>query len=409
MKSLSLFKYLFLAAIAAVLLPSCDPDPVGPGTGTTAPFVELLAGDNLVGTEGATVAPGASFTVQLNALPGEANLKTLTIYEDGFQLDASRITISTISLANNPQLVTGDDVNGFTWDITLTAQTDASTLTYEFEVTDDNNELSSVSTSISTESSEPASITFNNPTDPIPTNTGSLFALDLNIAANGNTLNTIAIYEDGSLISDVTRLRYNDPAVEFTANPQAFAEADQNGFVGKIYVRAMEGAHNLTVEVEMGNGETISSVIGYESEAIGTPLNGQYTALLLVNSAGPTPEGGLDLDNGTTVSVNDTNADMTDVGIDGDGNWYASVQAANGSSMRSYVTTTETFTFESVITTEALSAAYDNADPVGETGTLEVGDMFFVQANGVTYLLVTREVNFTSGDNLDSYRFDVKF
>ncbi len=416
MKKLSLFRFLFFLSIAVFLMPACgEDDGLGGGTGgsgsTTAPFVDLLDDIDLVSTE-ATVAPGATFTVRLQALPGEADLQSLTIYEDGFQLEASRIAIAGLSATNNPQLVTGDDVSGFTWDITITAQAEMSTLVYEFEVTDVNTVSTTSSVNISTESiaSGPVEISFNNPTDPIITVEGSLIPVDLSIDAGGNLLSTIAVYEDGTLIDNVADLRYKEVTTEFSTNPQPFADEDKAGFEGKIYVRAGAGTHNLTFEVTTEAGETFSSVIGYESDMTvsGTPLSGEYIAKIVYNADGPLL-GGLDLDTGEVVSALSSEADIVDSGIDGNGNWLQTIQPANGAELRLVNEPLETFTYESVITKESISAAYDNGSAVAVTGDVQVGDLYTARANGVDYLLVVTNVNFTSSDNEDSYTFSVKF
>ncbi len=394
-------------AIAVFLIPACgEDDPIGGGSGnTTGPTVSLLA-DTDVLSEDTTLAPDESFTVRLNAISGESDMNSLKITEDGFDLPTDRFSIAGIAAVNNPQLISGDDRTSFTWDITIIAQSSNNSVIYEFEVTDANGEFSRADILISTEvAAGDVLITYNGPAT-VTTTPGAINNFNFDIDANGNTLSSIAVYEDGVLV-DPDRLRF--PNVMLPNNPQLLTGDDANGFSGDIGVEAISGTHTLTFEVTTATGTKFTQDVVYNA---GTDLSGEYTARIVYNADGPF-FGGLDLDTGEVVSVNDAAADIIDSGLDQSGPtvvWNQTIEPANGASLRILNDNTmETFSYESVISKEAIAAAYNDGQEISVSGTVEVGDIFVANANGVNYLLVVRDVRITTNDNEDSYTFDVKF
>lgn len=93
--------------------------------------------------------------VGLEGAQGTGALQSLTVTEDGVNVDASRLAFydlraSADVLANNPLLITGDNTTGFTWEVGIALDGAISTRTLGFELVDENGEVSSVTINVST-------------------------------------------------------------------------------------------------------------------------------------------------------------------------------------------------------------------------------------------------------------------
>jgi hypothetical protein len=102
-------------------------------TDQNPPIVSLLSGTDVLTSSG-KIEPSSNFKVQVKALKGDVNMKTLTIFENGAKLPLERIVDG---LNANPALLSGTDVESFTKTITIKAQT-TGVSDYLFVVEDDN-------------------------------------------------------------------------------------------------------------------------------------------------------------------------------------------------------------------------------------------------------------------------------
>lgn len=93
------------------------------------------------------------------------------------------------------------DRASFSYDVTMTASTQVGDQTISFKVDDDNNRSASADVFIAV-NADPASITYNGNTKISGITPGSLVSLDLDVTKGTFPMNTIAVYEDGELISD---------------------------------------------------------------------------------------------------------------------------------------------------------------------------------------------------------------
>lgn len=88
-------------------------------------------------------APAQNLVLTLMATPANANLSTLSVYEDGELVETSRLDYGDISVpfSTNPLDLPTEDIEGFTTDIYLSTHTTIESKVYEFIVTDvDGNE-----------------------------------------------------------------------------------------------------------------------------------------------------------------------------------------------------------------------------------------------------------------------------
>ncbi len=404
MKNLSLLK-LMMMALAIFALSSCgdDTDDVA-----LDPSISFLDEAGFISID-SDIAAGTEFSVKLRGSTGDNPLSSLTIQEDFVDIDFSRITYAHTTTANNPQLVVDADKEGFEWEVTIVAHSDAANYTYDFILRDDAGNSSIASININTAGSGPPTISIDGPTA-IQATGGSAQIVKINSTPGGAQLRSVAVYEDGTLMDDLTRLDYW--GVAFVANPLTLEGDDKNGLTSaEITLRVADaGAPIYTFEVEDELGET--ATIDF-SVAIGTPLDvdAEVTAILFYNNDGPN-QGGVDLEDGQSISSLDNDADIVDMGINTDlpvgENWLQQVAPANGAALSLPNGSVELFDYDNIDTKEAVIAAYESGDAAANTPALVVGDVFMVNQGGDYFICMVREINVTAADNLDNYVIDIK-
>jgi len=321
---LSLFSTALLLS-GVLFFTSCgEDDTVGPGTGTDDPPTI-----SITDPAETTVDGGTTVTFLVTANKGTNDLQSFAVTEDGVNIPADRYSITeytdnSITL-NNPQLLTGNDVNNFTYTVNIT---------------------------VPSENSDP--------------------------------------------------------------------EADEDYFY-KVIVADDKGVSAEEEIVITVNGFVIVDPV--------TPTTFEAMGVLL-NQAGPSGTGGLDLDqaDGGTGSQ-DASAEIRDLGIDctisGSENWRGLFGTVNGADMRQVdVSQVENFTFDNTNSVEAIQGAFDSGIQLGddvstapncdETTVTDVaqpneGDMYVVSANSRLYLLRVDEINFVANSNTDNYVFSIKY
>lgn len=111
-----------LLVVFALLFTACEEDPIitgdGGGDESEAPTITLLEADGFISKD-SEIEVGEAFSVRVEFIAGTADLSSLTILEDGARVDASRISIVGVEIANNPQIIT--NARGGEFDITIAA------------------------------------------------------------------------------------------------------------------------------------------------------------------------------------------------------------------------------------------------------------------------------------------------
>ncbi len=406
---------------ATLVITSCGDDIIDvPGTGNEdGPQIGLVEEAGFVSSD-ISINAGDTFTVKVEATSDEAELNTFSVEQDGVALDPSRYTIDGAAPGSSVNLLFGDDRTAFTREVTVTAHADKSIATYAFVVVDDNQETGTTSILVDTDADvvggdvpPEVSVGGNASVDLDPS---SLYSINISATPVNGQLASISVYQDGALITDLSRLEFGGNA--FDANPFGFPSQYFDGFVDeKLFIRVQNsGSATYTVEIadEFGNISAFEKTVNVETVVVGTPVTTIDGVLL--NQAGPAGTGGLDLDTGLGTGSTDASADIRDDGIDGGPvatNWLQTISSVNGSTIRTLTPgqngLLETFTFASVLTVEDIATLHANNGVQYADNTVLVGDMFTVQkTDGTTFLLVVTEVNVTSADNNDSYRFDIK-
>jgi hypothetical protein len=159
-------KLLFFFAISTLVFgflgTGCEPEDDTPvvDLAPSADFIDTDPTGVLIGnyptTDFAVEDTDALVYVAIQAVAGTADIQSITVSEDGSPVDAStRLTFrdlvaNSVITANNPLLITGDNVEGFTIEIGIDPHDDIATKTYGFDITDSNGKTATLTISITT-------------------------------------------------------------------------------------------------------------------------------------------------------------------------------------------------------------------------------------------------------------------
>lgn len=407
------FKLTFFIAGMALLMTSCDPDLIDP----------IDEGDPVVSVTGVPsgdIDAGSEFTVTVNATPDAANqLKTVDVTENNSLVDFSRLTINGTPATANPILLFGDDKNGLNWNITIVAQSGASTSEYSVNVIDEGNNQSNFSFDVTTSVIEPVLIVTSSANIQVAPN--SVLAFMTEFEKGTFDLESFAIYQNGELISDFERMAYRDLSNTFDGNPYLLPDGDIEKATVTIYLRVQDAPSSDPYQFVVFDTEGNSSAFDFNVITI-TPVT-EITGVLF-NSAGPVGTGGLDLDDGVGTGSSSELAEIKDEGIDTDlpvaSNWKRSISAVNGSVIKQLKPgengLSETFSYDDVDAKETVVSIFESGEAFTLTNSggnlisasVNPGDMFTVNNGDNFYLLIVREVNTTEADNGDNYVIDIK-
>jgi hypothetical protein len=407
MQKISFCLKLFVALAIVFSINACEEDIGGPGGGGggtgTAPDVFLSSGAGLVDFS-ATVNDGEVFTIELNGSAGDDEMNSVTVTEDGLSVASSRLSING-DVGNNPALLVGGERTSFTWTIDVTAHSDASTKTYEFEVADAAGRTNSATVSITVNAAMPMlSVIGNTDIDACP---AEGFLIRISATLGEGDLSTISVTENGTPVS-VDKLNYllDGILTPFVNNPDNLPTELVGGFADQEFVfRAPEATGTITyvITVEDINGQTGSANIDFTVDASAA---GMSASIQVFNNSGPKP-GGADLDALLQISSTQDDADIVDAGNDGGGNWQMKIvpDNVNGAVIRAIDETVgcniSGFDFSEITYAVLIENAFNNGIDISETDALEVGDRFTAMANGKHYLIevVVKDMSDAANDN----------
>jgi hypothetical protein len=409
-------KLVVAAASIGFFLSSCTGDGTTIDPTALAPAVSLETGTGIISAD-ATVEPGAEFTVSVKGTKTDADMNTLTVEEAGVKVDIARVNI-----AANPLLLSGTERTSFTKSVKIKAHTTIGEKTYSFVVTDADGVKGTKSIKIKTNGTPPVVKLAIAGTDNVTIPAGTTYVTAWDVKKGTSKLKTVEVLLNDVKVTDLSTLTYGSPiGTAFTANPQAIAAADQDAFAQKIQVKipAAPGVYKYTFVFTDESGLQNSQVVTITG---GTPII--TIPGILLNQAGPTGTGGLDLDLGQGTGSADPNAEIRDMGINANSpatNWKQLIAGVNGSEIRAIKKGSngvpETFSFDNITLKEEITALFDKGVAfTAMDGTIKVsdkvanGDVFAVKNGSKVYLLLTKNVKIApaAADNSDSYTFDVK-
>ncbi len=245
---------------------------------------------------------------------------------------------------------------------------------------------------------------------------GVPFNVRIDAQTGDNELESISLFQDGSLIS-TSRMEF-DLGLTTTQNPFLLVGADRNG---KELLAAIDlhdsgtATYRFTVTDAAGNTDEVSIDV-----SVGQPIDEEFSMVVVNNASGPS-QGGVDLGETppATVSSGSNNADFVDAGIDTDlptdANWLKQLIPSNGASISLFLDSEDRPNFDEVSSKEAIVDLYNDSDGTlyndGElTAELVVGDIFVVRDGSNYFLVRVDRVEETPipNDNNDFYEFTVK-
>lgn len=405
MKKLSILAAF--ALLVTLLGTSCESDIGGGGVLTTPPSVSLISGTGYVSSD-ATINAGDDFTVQLSASAGSEDLSSLAIYENDVLIPNSRISIfGGSSGTGNPIPINSTDANGFTWDIAITGHSTAEVKTYRFTVVDIAG--GSDSRSILIDATPATTFDFVLRTD------AGCVSSDLTDVVAGTLLKVcpvgtrgpsaplskISVFEDGSSITDLNRLRFGTVNDNFTTNPYDLPSEFESVLDTVIYIQAHNsGTKTYTIVLEDAAGNALSQTFDITIEVTGTPVTSLSGALY--NSGGPTGTGGIDLDTGNGTGSSDASAELRDLGTAASWAMQFAPISGNNANLRSV-----SVDYNAVSFVEEIVTAYDGGTTIS-SATASVGDVYAIERDGAYYLIKVTGVNEDTSGNDDNITFDIK-
>jgi len=244
---------------------------------------------------------------------------------------------------------------------------------------------------------------------------GTLTTFTVTTVKGTDALNTLTVTVDGEQPADGDITITDAEGTDLTNNPLLIVSGE--GATYDVLLRLpseFDVVSTYNFEVADVNGLTGSVSVDVMVTNPGTPIIGDLTGVLL-NQAGPTGTGGLDLDAGNGTGSADPDAELRDSGIDtaqpDATNWKQTISTVNNANLRYVGTALTEGDFASVATKEAILAEWNAATELVDntSSVVNVGDHFAVESNGLYYLLEVTDVTVTTDDNDDSYTFNIKF
>jgi len=405
---------IFGLVASSMFFASCDDDTTGGpgGTNVNAPNVTAT----LDAFSSSTVQPGQEFTITVDALSSQAQLKAIEVSIDGSSLTPEEFDNTSVndSEEQNPQLLFGDEKDSFNWDFVFTAPSEVGDYSYEFEISDDDNLVTIESVIITVEGVlevvQPTIDVMSAPTIESPAN--SLVSVDVAATMGTYDIASISVLEDGVLITDLSRIRFDN--VDFDSNPLPIFSPQSAGFTESVIIRTIAGNHNYVIRITDTEDNSVEDSFMITETMTSTALQETFQFVLVSNASGA-GLGGLDLDNGVAVSSSSVDAELRDIGIDlglpNASNWIQKVEAVNGSALRivNLSNLPDGFSYDGVTSKEEITDAYNSGADTNPSPVLQVGDLLAVASTTNIYLIEVEEVVVTTTDNNDYYTFNIKY
>jgi hypothetical protein len=428
------------AAYIVLFSAGCGTDTPGlPGGVTLPPVITLNSGAGLVSFNQELPLSSPSFTVNVSGEDGDAALRDLAVLENGTTIPPGQLVFQTGQTANNPILTAGADANGFNYIIDITpSNVAAGDVTFSFRLTDTDGETASTQVTIT--------YTVAAPTVDLLIEDGFVsgdvaiesrypsFNVKLRYDDTADSVASITVLEDGVIMA-ADALTYNEGTIT-ASNPLDLIAGERSGGTFDINVDpdiAVDGSRTYTFRVTDVNGVSAerSVVVTYVISA-GTATTFAMEGVFF-NASGMM-RGGLDLDNGTAVTFNSSEAEIEDEGVNLDlstaEKWRAQISATNDAELRIAnlaAVIGDGVTFESINVMEDIAEAFDKGeaelggdDDVPDTDgdlsndeivttQLQGGEVFAVRRGNRIYLVRIDAINFVANSNNDSYTVSIKY
>ena len=439
--------FVCLTLFTLIFASSCGDEGSLPGGVTLGPTIQLDGGTDpatgnsfLSFNQDYDPANGA-FRVSITVNDGDANLRSLTILENGTNLPTGRIDFDDFTTSNNPLLIENSSfAEGGTIRATIRPQIDqpAGPVTYTFRVTDANREseettltltYTAVAPTISVIASDNRSTVEG---DTILNSNSPAFTTRIRLTATDAPVATLSIFDETELLP-ASRITFVNPT--FTSmNPLTLVEGEQQGATYTIRLNPIvQGEETRTyrfVATDV-NGVAGEATITVTYRDIGTPIT--FTRMGVFFNASGSRFGGLDLDTGDSTRFNSTMAEIQDEGVNlnatpGTENWRRQISPVNDAILRvaNLNELADGATFEGISTVEEIQTLYDTgAVPMGRddfpntdgdrpgeemvTEPVSAGDVFAVRRGDRFYVFRIDDVVARANSNNDFYEISIKY
>ncbi|MBK8850593.1 MAG: hypothetical protein IPN73_10600 [Saprospiraceae bacterium] len=395
-----LFSFSAITILFTLFLTACGEDPIvqmDPTlTSTTAANDTIKAVANQFAS------------INITGIKGSAELNGIEIYENDVKVSFDRIRFKGTAVAANPILLLTNDRQGFTAEVRLrTLYADAVSKITISLIDNDGNAVSISRLIKATKQGPGIGYVAANPVNAVAPGTDHSFKFS--VTTGSAPLSKILVKENGVIITDVSRLKFDGSP--FFSNPEFLPSDKADGFVSKavsVVLPTTIGKWQYTFTFT----DTLGGATDYVVEAyVGTKLDFVATGVLL-NAAGPQGTGGLDLDMGTSTGSDDAEAEIKDEGIDATlpvaTNWKQKISATGSVELRRVI---QVIDIADIYVKEQILNYWNLGSPVtGPTpNKVLVNDIFVVKKDDRYYFLQIDKVTVSPTDNTDRFEVSIKW
>ena len=347
-------------------------------------------------------------SINISGIKGSAELNGIEVFENDVKVSFDRIRFKGTAVAANPILLLTNDRQGFTAEVRLrTLYADIVTKITITLIDNDGNRVSVSRMIKATKQGPVIGYSAANPVNAVAP--GTDYGFRFSVTTGSAPLSTISVKENGVIITDVSRLKFD--GIPFFSNPEFLPTNKIDGFVSNVVSVVLPATigkwqYTFTFTDTLG-GFTEYDVVAY----VGTKLDFVATGVLL-NAAGPQGTGGLDLDMGISTGSDDAEAEIKDEGIDAAlplaNNWKQKISAAGSAELRRVI---QVIDISDIYVKEQILNYWNLGSPVsGPTpNKVLVNDIFVVKKEDRYYFLQIDKVTVTPTDNTDKFEVSIKW
>ncbi len=347
-------------------------------------------------------------SINISGIKGSAELNGIEVFENDVKVSFDRIRFKGTAVAANPILLLTNDRQGFTAEVRLrTLYADIVTKITITLIDNDGNRVSVSRMIKATKQGPVIGYSAVNPVNAVAP--GTDYGFRFSVTTGSAPLSTISVKENGVIITDVSRLKFD--GIPFFSNPEFLPSNKIDGFVSNVVSVVLPATigkwqYTFTFTDTLG-GFTEYDVVAY----VGTKLDFVATGVLL-NAAGPQGTGGLDLDMGISTGSDDAEAEIKDEGIDAAlplaNNWKQKISAAGSAELRRVI---QVIDISDIYVKEQILNYWNLGSPVsGPTpNKVLVNDIFVVKKEDRYYFLQIDKVTVTPTDNTDKFEVSIKW
>ncbi len=366
-----------------------------------------------------TIKPGDVFITSILLKRGGNKLRGLSIFENDKLIEIGRVKINNINILGNPHFLKEENNENVSLRVEINSLRANKEFVYRFVVSDFGGDTAQTQRIIIVKS-DPPRLKYNGPQLTIST-IGNTARFKLNGVKGTGLLKSIEVLQNNV---PVLPNRITFGAIRPTSNPFLLDGSDANVFDKDIIIQSPTLPGNYTYTFILTDE---LEAIGVDSSKVlaGIPAV-ELVSKSLFNAARGGDFGALNLSDGNSVAITNTNADLIDIGIDTTAsnlslNWKRQFRAGSNVEIKRIIIGTngipQTFSYINVFTKEQIVDLFsrgsnltmkDNLNnPI--TDPVQIGQLFVIKKLNTYYIIEVAGVIQTAANNEDFYRFNYKF